>query len=225
MRQFPCGCRDGDDHLDLAESGFRHLDAGGKLSVCTLIGEEGHVVVARRSQWGNDALTACCVCLELAVDQALLWTALLPDAGVHTAFEQHWFLISRNGFDVACKHGERCVPCRPPARIVVRKARQSGGRSGCGGSKGTERRQRQHTGRCFEGVGQKSSTLQLFPRLPAGCCTRGASLSSSNGTAGLQKNILSQGRDGRTRAQSTAAWWSLTNMCGVQGGNDRAVLQ
>ena len=52
LKQLPCGCGDGDDHLDLSIAAVGanlvgELDGGGELAVRLLLGEEGHMVGAR----------------------------------------------------------------------------------------------------------------------------------------------------------------------------------
>jgi len=110
LGELPCGGGDGDDHLDLAEAHFGHFDGGGDLAGGfmtdgTLVGEEGHVVVAGDLEWGGGAVVLGDVLAEGSVDEAFVGAALLPDAGVDAAFEEDGAVIAGDEMDVAGECG------------------------------------------------------------------------------------------------------------------------
>ena len=57
------------------------------------------------------------ILLERAVDQALLRSALLPDAGVGAAFDEDRVVVAGHGADVAGEDGERGVPGGGPCGV------------------------------------------------------------------------------------------------------------
>jgi hypothetical protein len=83
-----------------------------------LEGEEGHVVVAGDLEGGGGALHLSDVLAESSVDEALVGAALLPDAGVDSAFDEEGAVVAGDDVNVGREGGEGGVPGVLPVRIA-----------------------------------------------------------------------------------------------------------
>ncbi len=115
LREFPCGGRNGNHHLNLPKAGFRSFVVGRKLPVRVLQGKERCVAI-----FGH-------IGTERAIDQSLERSALLPDAGIIRALDQHRSVDVRKGLHIAGKHLQRAVVGLLPAAI----GRGEGGKDRC----------------------------------------------------------------------------------------------
>ncbi len=93
------------------------------MAVVLLLGEEGHVVVAGDLDRTGDAHVDLDVAGKCAVDEALLWGTLQPDAGVDGAFDQDGAVEAGHGVNVAGEDGEGGVPGFLPCGIGGGKLR------------------------------------------------------------------------------------------------------
>src|SRR6185437_14217361 len=128
LEDVPRGRGDGHHHLDLrvprTRADFiRQLDGRWKLAVFFLLLEERHVICPSCLHCTGLAFAPYNKFFQRAINLALEWRALQPDARIGAALDQHRMLVARHRAHIARKHGQRGVPGPRPGGIACGKVR------------------------------------------------------------------------------------------------------